>query len=293
MTKSRSTRVMRLATLLLALGLLLASQASAEKRYRDSVFEQITKKANLVYGVAPREDGAPQRLRLDLYQPKGDTVQRRPVVIWVHGGGFASGDKSDDAVAELARRFARKGYVTASINYRLLADQGCGGQGAPSQDCVQAALEATHDGQAAVRWFRRHAGRYRIDKRRIGIGGTSAGAVVSCGAGVLSAVPGSSGNPGYSSAVGSFVSISGGLPDGLFVDERTAPGILFASVDDPVVPYQWSVETRDKMRSFDVPVRLTTFQGSVHVPYDEHRAEILGQSTSFLFRHLDIAHAQR
>ena len=213
-------------------------------------------------------------------------MQKRPVVIWVHGGGFSGGDKSDDKIVDLSERFARKGYVTASINYRLLVQNGCGGPGGPSNECVAAAIEAVHDAQAAVRWFRRHAERYRIDKRRIAMGGTSAGAVTSCGVAAFSANPGSSGNPGFSSAIGAFDSISGGLPGGVFINEDTAPGILFASVDDPVVPYQWSVDTRDKLQSFDIPARLTTFQGAIHVPYDQHKAVILRQSTNFFFDHL-------
>src|SRR3954469_1091485 len=152
MTKTSPTRVLLLATLPLALGLLLASPVSAATRYRDQVFSEVTKNADIVYGVAPDENGQPEKLKLDLYQPKGDTISKRPVVIWVHGGGFSSGDKSDDKIVDLSERFARKGYVTASINYRLLVKNGCGGSGTPSNDCVAAAIEAVHDGQAAVRW---------------------------------------------------------------------------------------------------------------------------------------------
>src|SRR4051794_15050533 len=131
MTKTSSPRVLLLATLLLALGLLLASPVSAATRYRDQVFSEVTKKTDIVYGVAPDENGQPEKLKLDLYQPKGDTVAKRPVVIWVHGGGFSAGDKSDDKIVDLSERFARKGYVTASINYRLLVKNGCGGRRAP------------------------------------------------------------------------------------------------------------------------------------------------------------------
>jgi len=69
------------------------------------------------------------------------------------------------------------------------------------------------------------------------------------GVAVLSADPGESGNPGVSSAVQGFVSISGGLPGGIFVDENTAPGLLFASTDDPIVPYSWSVRRATRWRA--------------------------------------------
>ena len=60
MARTRSSRLLWLATLLLALGLLLASPASAATRYRDQVFNQVTKKTDIVYGVAPDENGQPR-----------------------------------------------------------------------------------------------------------------------------------------------------------------------------------------------------------------------------------------
>lgn len=199
----------------------------------------------------------------------------------MHGGGFGYGDKSEGTSPTLAEEFAQKGYVTASINYRLLAPGGCTGANITAE-CYNAAIEGTHDAQAAVRFLRAKAKKYGIDKKRIGIGGESAGAIISSGVGVLSADPGNSGNPGPSSAVQAFVSISGGLPGGLFVDANTAPGILFASTQDPVVPYSWSPETVDKMKSFGVPAKLTTFESNVHVPFEEFGSKIRKQSTKFL-----------
>ena len=54
------------------------------------------------------------------------------------------------------------------------------------------------------------------------------------------------------------------------------------------MPYSWSVETRDKMESFDVPVKLTTFQSDVHVPFVEFRRKIEKQSTRLLFKYLGL-----
>ncbi len=287
-------RIQTLALALVALVLvfaLVAQAGAAEKRYRDEVFSKVTVKRDIVYGSAP-VNGEPQDLLLDLYQPKGDDVDKRPVVIWVHGGGFCCGDKSEGTASEFATEFARKGYVTASINYRLLAPNGCTGAQGVTAECYNAAIEATHDAQASVRWMRANAGKYRLDKKRIAIGGFSAGAITSCGVGVLSADPGSSGNPGPSSAVGAFVSVSGGLPGGVFVDSNTAPGILFASEGDPIVPYQWSVETRDVMAGLEISKRFTSYTGDVHVPVDEHGEEIEKQSTSFIFRRMDVANAE-
>jgi dienelactone hydrolase len=286
-----SGRGLVLATIVLVLALVLASEAGAAKRYRDQVFDQIKTKTDLVYGSAP-VDGAAQDLELDLFRPKGDRVGKRPALVWVHGGGFAGGDKSYGPSAELAREYAQMGYVTVSINYRLLVADGCSGASGIPPECYAAAIEATHDAQAAVRWLRANAKGYRIDRKRIGIGGESAGAIISCGVGVLSSSPGTSGNPGPPSSVGAFVSISGGLPGALFVDQNTSPGILFASLEDPVVPYQWSVDTQAKLESLGIPTGLTAFPGAVHVPFAEHGTEIEDQSTRFLYKQLELRDAR-
>src|SRR3954451_3671776 len=60
----------------------------APLRYRDAVFTDVTKTSNLQYGSATNVNGETENLLLDLYQPTGDTVDARPAIIWVHGGGF-------------------------------------------------------------------------------------------------------------------------------------------------------------------------------------------------------------
>lgn len=292
MTRRVSLSGLALGAVVLLLGLILAGGASAkDKRYKDEIFK-VSKKTEITYGSAPVGDyGEAEDLKLDLFKPKRDKVKKRAAVIWVHGGGFASGDKSFGPAPQLAKKFARMGYVTASINYRLLVPGGCTGANVTAA-CYDAAVEGTHDAQAAVRWLRANAKQLRIDKKRIGIGGESAGAIISCGVAVLADQPGSSGNPGPSSAVRGFVSISGGLPGGLFVDESTAPGILFASTGDPIVPYSWSVETRDVMRSFGVSSQLVSFDSDVHVPWDQFRSTIEKKSAKSLFKNLDLKGAQ-
>jgi dienelactone hydrolase len=292
--RTRITLTVLIASLLvLALG--ATAFAKGDKRYRDDVFKKVSVTRDITYGQAPADQyGEGEQLKLDLYQPKGDKLTRgRAVMIFAHGGGFTGGDKSEGPSATLAREYAKKGYVTASINYRLNGPStGCTGANGVTPECYAAAIDAVHDGQAAVRWFRVNAKDLAIDKKRIGIGGESAGAILACGVGVFEADPGSSGNAGPSSAVQSVVSISGGLPGGLFVDSNSAPMILFASTGDPVVPYSWSVETRDALTNYNVTAKLTTFQSSVHVPFDEFGAKIEKQSTKFVYKQLDLKNAR-
>lgn len=280
---------------LIVLGLATTALAKGDKRYRDDVFKKVSVTRDITYGQAPADQyGEAEQLKLDLFQPKKDTLTKgRPVMILVHGGGFTGGDKASGPSPVLAKEYAKKGYVTASINYRLNGPpSGCTGANGVTPECYAAAIDAVHDAQAAVRWFRVNSRDLAIDKKRIAIGGESAGAITACGVGVLEDDPGSSGNAGPSSAVQAVMSISGGLPGGLFVDAKSAPQILFASTGDPVVPYSWSVETRDKLTEFGVASKLTTFQSGVHVPFNEFGDTIRKQTTKFVYKQMKLKKAK-
>ena len=259
-------------------------------RYRDQVFTNFTVTRDLQYGTAPhQETGSPVALRLDIYQPTGDAETKRPVLIWVHGGGYTAGDKTSGVAPDIAPMFARRGYVVASINYRLISS-GCGGSNI-RPECGVAAFNAQHDAQAAVRWLRANAATYRIDPTRIAMGGESAGAITSTLAGLRPDDPGDSGNPGFPSNIGAFVSISGGFPGGAFASAGDAPGLLFHGTADGVVPSQWSVDTAVAMLNAGVPAFLQLQQGAGHVPYVQFRDLYIEQTNYFLYAFLDLAHA--
>jgi acetyl esterase/lipase len=97
-------------------------------------------------------------LRLDLYRAAQDDA---PVVLYVHGGGWRSGDKVDGAADRLAP-LAANGVSVAAVDYRLVP-------GATFPDQV-------HDLKGAVRWLRAHGPGLGLPTDRIGIWGASAGA---------------------------------------------------------------------------------------------------------------------
>jgi dienelactone hydrolase len=260
---------------------------AAPLRYRDAVFSNVTKTSNLQYGSAPDAQGTPVPLMLDLYRPTGDTQTSRPALVWVHGGSFSGGDKTNVVPVDVANTFAKLGYVVVSINYRLL---GSGCVGNPS-GCTVAAIEAKHDAQAAVRWLRANAATYGIDPMRIGIGGESAGAITATLVGLLSEDVGSSGNPGWPSTVRGFVSVSGGLPTGGIASAGDAPGLFFHGTADNVVPSAWSVKTAIEMLDAGVPAWLELQDGAGHVPWAQYRTLYLQQADWFLYHALDLAHA--
>jgi acetyl esterase/lipase len=256
-------------------------------RYRDQVFANVNVTRDIVYGNAPDAQGNPVDLAVDLYQPVGDTVNQRPVVIWVHGGGFTAGDKSSGATQ--ATFFARRGYVAASINYRLLSPTGCGGTPNPTPECQQAALGAQHDAQAAVRWFRSNAGTYGIDTSRIAIAGSSAGAVTSLLVGWRPEDPGTSGNPGFPSSVRAAVSMAGGAPTNEFIDPSDAPAIFFHGDQDRTVPFEWAASNAAAMYYDGIFTVLRVFEGQGHgIGWT---TEVQDQSDYFLYYAMDLVNA--
>ena len=261
----------------------------APLRYRDAVFTAVSKTADLQYGTAPDANGNPVALRLDLYRPVGDTQTTRPALVWVHGGGFSGGDKGNVVPVDAANTFAKLGYVVVSINYRLLGSGCVGNPGQPS--CSVAALEAKHDAQAAIRWLRANAATYGVDPSRIGIGGESAGGITATLVGLHSEDVGSSGNPGPASTIRGFVSVSGGLPGGVFASAGDSPGLFFHGTADGVVPSSWSDATTGKMLEAGVPAWLQHQEGAGHVPWAQYRTLYLEQADYFLYLVLDLAHA--
>lgn len=126
-------------------------------------------------------------IKLDLYLPEGQGPF--PLIIWVHGGGWTSGDKALNPNGPQVRQTTR-GYAVASVNYRL-----------SQQAKFPAQIE---DCKAAVRWLRAHAAQYNIDPERIAVWGASAGGhlVALMGtSGDVSQLEGSEGNLDYSSRV--------------------------------------------------------------------------------------------
>jgi predicted esterase len=268
---------------------LVPPPGAAPLRYRDSVFGEVAVTTDVPYGSAVNQQGQIQTLLLDVYEPDGDDVERRPAIVWVHGGSFYAGSKTSPEIVDEATTFAKKGFLTVSISYRLAPAPGCSAA-APTVSCVTAIVDAQHDAQAAVRFLRANAAAYRVDPDRIAIGGSSAGAITALNVGFNPESPGASGNPGYSSAVGAAVSLSGAKL-GAVTDGGDAPSLLFHGTLDVVVPYQWAVRTVEQARAVGLASILTTWEGDGHTPYGAHRTEILDQMTNFLYHVLDLAGA--
>lgn len=251
----------RITFLLLITGLTVSNYSYSQVvccngRYSSQVFSSYDLTSNILYGNNTNVGGNSEDLFLDIYEPTGDTVLMRPLIIMAHGGSFVGGDKVDGCVDVMCQDFTKMGYVTASINYRMQFE------GFPPfcPDSVKGSetvMRATHDAKAAVRFFRKNfvegGNTYRIDTSMIFFGGQSAGAFMALHLayvdepaelpidttkpGLDGGVEGSSGSPGYSSKVTAIISMAGALADTAWMKAGDTPVISFHGDQDGTVPF--------------------------------------------------------
>jgi acetyl esterase/lipase len=253
---------------------------SAPVRYRDPIFNAVTVKKDVTYGSAVNLENQTITLQLDMYQPAGDRITSRPAIVWVHGGSFCCGTKTSPELVDEATTFSKMGYLNVSIDYRL-ESPGCSGS---FSNCVAAIQEAATDAQTAVRFLRTNAATYGIDPNRIAIGGSSAGAITALNVGYSS-----SEDP--SASVRAAVSLSGAQLVVGTISPGDAPALDFHCTTDPLVSYQWVVNTINAAKAQGLDAFLESWNETCHVPYTEHRQQILDQSRNFLWWEMDLAHA--
>ena len=75
--------------------------------------------SNIIYGISSNYLGTADTLKLDIYKPAGNSSINRPLLVLNHGGAWVGGDKSEASIVAMAKEFAQRGYVVASVNYRL------------------------------------------------------------------------------------------------------------------------------------------------------------------------------
>ncbi|HEX5734897.1 MAG TPA: alpha/beta hydrolase [Blastocatellia bacterium] len=252
-------------------------------------------------------------LLLDLYLPAESTTAL-PLIVWVHGGGWASGDKGNGGHAA---RLTERGYAVASINYRL-----------SWEDRFPAQIE---DCKAAIRWLRANASRYNLDPDRIGVWGSSAGghlAALLGTSGGVEELEGDLGNQDQSSRVQAVIDWYGpadllrmqseslpcgvidhdsplspealllGCPIQLCKDRaRRASPVTYATSDDPpflimhgtedcLVPPLQSRDMQEALAAVGVEATLKFIQGAGHGGDEFETAENRKLVDDFLDRHL-------
>lgn len=180
-----------LSTGLIALLAFLFTEKSHAQRYLAPCFDSIQVWRAVSYSRdAPKFAGTlmgkeliqNQDLKMDIFMPPtSDTLKRRPVVILAHGGGFVDlplmretrlvGTRHNEDIQALADSLARRGFVTASISYRL------GFNPLTKRSYARALWRGAQDMSAAIRFFRQNADALQIDPEAVFAGGSSAGAM--------------------------------------------------------------------------------------------------------------------
>ena len=225
--------------------------AQCNGRYVWEVFDDVDVTSDIYYGSGADFDGNNVDLYLDFYEPVGDTETERPIIILAHGGFFVFGDKTAEDMIALCTDYAQRGYVCASIGYRL-------GVGLTEVDSVgfsKAVIRAVQDAKGAVRYLRDNASTYGIDTSKMFLGGTSAGGVLAMHAGYLQSTDdlpawinteiaalgglegGNDGTPGGSSRIHGVVSYAGAIKSTSWMGSRNLPTISIHGDDDMVVPF--------------------------------------------------------
>lgn len=246
-------------TLLAALSAVIFTNAQtvvdcSSGRFDTEIFSAVTTSPNRVFGANINSSGTQVQLSLDVYQPTGDTASMRPLIIWAHGGSFVAGTRQDNDIVTLSNRFAKRGYVCASIDYRL------GIPFPPTQaGATQAVYRAVQDMKAAVRYFRQDAATantFKIDPSRIYVGGSSAGAFTALHLAYLDDVSelpveidtvalgnleGNSGNPGYPSTVSGVINLCGAVGNRTWLQPNDEPLCSMHGTTDQTVPYATAI----------------------------------------------------
>ena len=179
--------------------LFLGVTANSQNRYLDEVFTDVQLTDSVVFaqnvsiepvliGLSP----ALMPILCDIYEPSGDSLTNRPVIIVAHTGSFLpavangqpTGSRKDSSIVEQCMRWAKKGYVAVAMDNRLGWNPVSTDQNVRTSTLLQAAYRGIHDAKAMVRYMRMtedNGNPYGIDPTKIVLGGHGTGAYISLG----------------------------------------------------------------------------------------------------------------
>ncbi|MAZ54511.1 MAG: hypothetical protein CMP55_01735 [Flavobacteriales bacterium] len=270
--------------------------SQCDGRYESEIFNEVNKtivEYTDVYDWSVFDSG----LDMDIYQPSNDTTTNRPLLIFAHGGTYVAGNKNNPTMVSLCESFAKRGYVTASIQYRLTSALNLL---LPNAYDIfsQTVLNAVSDMKAAVRFFRKdffeNGNTYGINPNQIFVGGNSAGAVTAAHLTVIDenqipsefqsyfdlagGMEGNSGNFGYSSEVNGAILLAGAINSVDFIDVDDKPIVSLHAIDDNTIFYNCenaignsslpilcgAGEIHNKLNDIGIINDLFTFQSGGH-----------------------------
>jgi len=309
---------------------------NSQTRYLDEVFDEVTITEDVVYGNAPdlpfiflfESNTVDIDLDMDIYQPVGDTLTNRPVIIFAHTGSFFSGNNEADDMVDLATSAAKRGYVAITINYRL------GLNIISTYSGERAVYRGVQDGGAAIRYLREFPEEFGINPNQIFMWGSSAGALIALHLSYLDdddrpiASYGGGNDPDLGCPIcegndyahdpkpNAIVSCWGAIGDLDWIDEEdTVPAIMFHGTADLIVPFNsglpftlnialpivyGSNPIHDRLNELGIENELYFEDGQPHEYWgtlngnwflgpNEYFYQIQSDAYSFLYNYLDCA----
>lgn len=277
--------------------IVVGANAQCGTKYIDKVFATVSK-TTVVYSSTSQS--------MDIYTPDGDSSSSRPLLVLAHGGSFTGGDRTEADLVTLCTNFAKRGYVTASIDYRLAASPL--DMVGPST-AYPVVVKAISDSKASIRYFTKDAATtntYKVNPKLVYFGGNSAGAVIAVQYAYIDdtaevapslrsilyangGIEGNSGNAGYSSEIKAILNLAGGILDTNWIADNTEQAIAsFHGTADNTVPYlcggvlngasQVSLcgtgAMRPRYERLGVPSVTKIYVGDGHVPWSSNAAKL-------------------
>ena len=250
---------------------------TAAERYKDAVFKSVKFTANESYKSGQTATAKKRDYLLDIYEPSNDEGIKRPLVIWLHGGGFKFGNKRSRGIPIWSRSFARRGYVCIAMNYRKSS-------GIPVRnynDMLDGCYSAMEDLGHLVEWCKKNAEKLRIDTGKIIVAGNSAGSIVALQSAYTSLF-----EMGYRAGkrdssklshvinpnnIGAVINFWGAIFDSTWLHNSQVPVVSVHGTDDGIVPYEHedmplygSAVVHRQADKLNIPNVLKSYKGYRH-----------------------------
>jgi predicted esterase len=262
-------------TVTVGLMLVMTSGLYGRTRYLSEIFEdcpltvnECTYKTveNRILSIAVKQD-----LQVTVYRPACDTLNRRPLLIWLHSGGFVTGDIRDREIVRLCEDFARRGFVTASVAYRLYTF-------GDAVNLWRLIYKAVQDVNDATGYILNNENLYGISSDHVYVGGFSAGAITALHCGFLhrdnqygfsnQSLPDIYGQiSGFINVpYKGIISIAGGMPDNEIISNRHRISVLSFHGDRDILVntlYGTPVYEIENVDVVSIYNRVTGFLGNI------------------------------
>jgi predicted esterase len=253
----------------------IAQPAAPPARYKDFVFDAVKVQKNGCYKTTIPAGIHKKYYRFDFYEPAADSTGLRPLIIWLHGGGFKFGKKTSAGTPVWSKTFAQRGYVCAAINYRLSSKH-------PLKnfaDLLEGCMDAVEDLDSAIQFFKQHYIEYRIDTNLIIAGGNSAGGMIALQAvyssprqmALLAKQPDTLSREYHPPKLAAIINCWGAIFDIRWLNNNRVPIVSVHGKNDRVVPYDnknpslfGSLAIHRTADSIGIPNTIKIFSGYAH-----------------------------